>query len=105
VKKTGTDKPVPTKVQNVSLSHGDEDGEVDIHWNAVKNFGVKTYQYRMTNSFGTPMENWVMGEEVTSKTTLKGIHAPTHQRIWVEVRAVNAAGHGPWSDPATINVG
>jgi hypothetical protein len=104
VKKEGTENSTPAKVQNLSLSHGDNDGDVDMHWNAVKKQGVKTYQYRVSNNYNSPVETWAIGEEVTSKTTLTGHGFPTGQRIWIEVRAVNAAGHGPWSDPATIVV-
>jgi hypothetical protein len=49
--------------------------------------------------------NWTLVDQTSSKTTFTGHELPVGQRIWVQVRAVNAAGFGPWSDPATIVVG
>jgi hypothetical protein len=98
-----TGKPKPAKVHGLSLAHTDTEGQTELRWTKLKGYNVNCYQFRGATEL-EPTPNWKMGEYTSSKTTLIDQTFPLGQRIWVEVRAVNAAGAGPWSDPATIIV-
>lgn len=90
------------KVINLSLTAGDLDGEVDAHWDSVKN--KKNYLVQTTL---TPAEaaSWHgLGLPVSkSKTTFAGL--TSGQKIWIRVCALGGStGQGPWSDVASITV-
>ncbi len=95
-------KPVPAKVTDVSLTQGDDEGEVDVHWHPQTKI-VSTYSIRYTyGNIDTP--SWQnAGESPTkSKYTLTGL--TKGQQVWIEVAGNNAQGKGGWSDPAVIYV-
>ncbi|MBP9195540.1 MAG: fibronectin type III domain-containing protein [Saprospiraceae bacterium] len=102
LKSEGAPKPTPAKVSDVSLTQGDDEGEVDIHWHP-QNKVVSTYSIRYTyGDINAP--NWQNAPEspTKSKYTLAGL--TKGQQVWIEVAGNNAQGKGGWSDPAVIYV-
>ena len=92
-----TPPTLPEPVQNLSLTAGDSAGEVDAQWDFAS--GARTYHVETSPDPMTPT-SWTRHKDVTkSKTIILGLVSGT--RVWMRVRAVNAAGEGAWSDPAT----
>jgi hypothetical protein len=87
------------QVQNLSLTAGDNPGEVDAHWEPMRG---KTH-YELMRCVGDPSveANWVLiGSSSGSKKALMGL--PSGTSVWVRVRAVapKPEHNGPWSQPA-----
>jgi len=84
--------PMP-QVGNLSLSVGDNPGELDAQWDPV--FGRQTYQVEWCVD-PVSATGW---KDITptkkSQTTIPGLTSGT--KVWVRVRAVGAEGAGPWS--------
>ncbi len=103
VKGAGTPVGRLGQVQNLSLTTGDNPGDVDGHWNALH--GRNTYEHQRCTTDPAVEANWQhVGTSGASKTTFRGQTSGT--RMWVRVRA-NASkseNNGPWSQPATIIV-
>lgn len=103
IKAPATPVGILPQVQNLSLSAGDNPGEVDGDWNPVK--GRKLYELQKCIGDPAVEANWTHLETSgPSKLTLAGL--PSGSRVWIRVRA-NASdpvNHGPWSQPATIIV-
>jgi hypothetical protein len=87
--------PMP-KPANLAATLGDLDGEVDLSWNAISR-GVQTYLAEYATTPTGPWTQFYVG--AASKCTATGLTSGT--AYWFRVRAVGAAGPGPWSDPAT----
>lgn len=88
---------LPGQVLNVSLTAGDAEGQLDAAWDRDR--AAKTYEIQISVDPITGT-SWQNRPSVTrSSATLTGL--TSGQKIWVRVRAVGAAGHGAWSDPAT----
>jgi hypothetical protein len=87
---------VPTAVQNLSVTFGDNAGSLDAHWDSLAN--AKSYEVQTsTDPFSDA--TWKTADTVTnSKATLTGFTSGA--RIWVRVHGINSAGKGAWSDPA-----
>lgn len=103
VKGSGPSIPkVPTQTQRLSLSRGDNDGEVDAIWDPLP--GARNYVLeRTTDPPGTPATKWEQaGFSSKSSTTITGLTSGV--RIWLRVAGIGTDGRGPWSDPATIIV-
>ena len=87
--------PLP-QVQNLSLTMGDNPGELDSQWDPV--YGRMSYQIQYCVD---PMsdDGWTdLTPCSASKTTLTG--QTSGSRVWLRVRAVGAKGlPGPWSNP------
>ena len=99
-----SDEPSPVgelpKVQNLSLTHGDNPGEVDSQWNSEKHKVNYTVQYSL-QPIATP--DWkIAGNPTKSKFTIEGL--PSGATVWVRVCANGTSGSSPFSDPATIIV-
>lgn len=80
---------------NLSATYGDHPGEVDLLWDPVK--GTRTYdvEYRLHDG---PSE-WARFASVSpSRATVTGLEPGAEYAF--RVRAVGAAGPGPWSDEA-----
>jgi len=88
--------PMP-QVHNLSATTGDNDGEIDLHWDKIKN----AHGYEIQRCDDPPVDanyaNSVMCTE--TKRALTGLASGT--KMWFRVRAIGGAGPGPWSDPAT----
>ncbi|MEY4917573.1 MAG: hypothetical protein RL616_1486 [Verrucomicrobiota bacterium] len=91
-----TPPQLPGQVMNLSLTAGDNDGSLDAHWDPQTK--IKSYEIQVSaDPFTTT--SFVTKDTVTkSSATLTGL--TSGDRVWVRVRAINAAGKGAWSDPA-----
>ncbi len=97
IKAASTPTAVPSMVANLAITSGDNASELDLQWDPVP--GAKTYDVEVSPDPVTS-NSWVRKPSPTkSKTTVTGLTSGS--RIWARVRAVNAAGQGAWSDPAT----
>jgi hypothetical protein len=89
-----------SKVANLSLTTGDNKGEVDAHWNRVA--GANSYEVQWSPDPFTDA-SWKNCTGVTkSKTALTGMTSGS--KIWVRVRAIGASGPGAWSNEVLITV-
>ena len=97
VKGARTPTAIPSQVSNLSITAGDNAGELDLQWDPVS--GARTYEIQTSHDPVTAT-SWVTQPSVTkSKTAVTGLTSGA--RMWAQVRAVNAAGQGAWSDVAT----
>jgi len=91
---------VPAQVTRLVLEPGPIDGMLKACWKRVR--GVKVYEIETCPD---PMTSntWTYAGTVTkAKAALNSFVSGT--RIWLHVRAIGAAGPGPWSDPAVKTV-
>ncbi|MHB8521330.1 MAG: fibronectin type III domain-containing protein [Limisphaerales bacterium] len=73
---------------------GDNEGTDDLQWEPVS--GANSYVVEYSPN---PTGPWTQSAIVTrSSHTVGGLTSGT--KYWFRVRAVGAAGPGPWSDPA-----
>lgn len=96
-------KPVPGRPTGLELAIGDEDGEVSGQCNGQP--GIADYhEIRFTTTDpNSANPNWQFADTSTKSTfELKGL--PSGEKVWISLRAVNARGKSPWSDPACIRV-
>jgi|SRR5205085_2296489 len=87
----------PAPPTTLTPTMGDQEGEIDLSWNASP--GAKSYIVELTQ---TPADEatWKQQAVVTaSKCTVGKLTSGT--KYWFRVRAVGAAGHSAWSDPAS----
>jgi len=97
VKGARTPTATPGQVANLSITAGDNEGELDLQWDPLQ--GVKSYEIQ-TSPDPVTTTSWVSQPSVTkSKTAVMGLTSGA--RMWARVRAVNAAGQGAYSDVAT----
>ncbi len=90
-----TPSATPSQVANLSVTAGDNAGELDLHWDPAQ--GAKSYEVHMSPDPVTS-SSWNSKPSVTkSKTTVTDMSSGT--RAWARVRAVNSAGQGAWSSP------
>jgi hypothetical protein len=85
--------PLPAPA-NLSATGGDQEGEVDLGWQPVN--GRDTYLAEHATSATGPWTQFYVGKK--SSATATGLTSGT--LYWFRVRAIGAAGPGPWSDPA-----
>lgn len=90
-----------TQVLNLSVSAGDEVGQLDVQWDPVS--GVRVYKLQIGTDPTGPSPDWTDKAMVTkSKCSLKSL--PTATKVWVRVKAIGAKDEGAWSDPAVKTV-
>jgi len=80
--------------QNLSATGGDQEGENDLHWNPVN--GRTSYLAEHRTTPNGPWVQFYAGKK--SSATATGLVSGTQYDF--RVRAVGAAGPGPWSDIA-----
>ena len=87
--------------QNLNVTGGDSDGELDASWDRVNK--AKTYEVQISDDPPTST-SWRAGDIASaSKITLTGLTSGA--KIWVRVRALGPKGlKSPWSDPAVKRV-
>lgn len=94
VRSTNTTPTMPSAPQGLSVTRGDDEGEMDLQWEPVPN--ARTYVVEM-RIHATPENAWTQAELPTkSRTSLNGL--TPGQRYEFRVRAVGAAGMSGWSD-------
>ena len=86
------------QVRDLSLTQGDEDGEIDAQWDPVT--GATGYKVEITTDINDPT-SWSVKESLgkVSKVSIKNLTSGT--RYWVRVSAVRGDENGAPSDPAT----
>ena len=98
VKKESAGKAPMSQVTDVAVTMGDEPGQVDLSYHAVKN--AKAYIAR----YGQNGPDSLTEKEVftRSKGELHGL--VSGKEVWVQVCATGADGNGPWSQPVRCMV-
>ena len=97
VRSPKTPPGMPPQVANLSITAGDNAGELDLQWDPVN--GVKSYNVQICPDPITEA-GWVAKPDVTkSKAVILGL--TSGNKVWARVRAVGPGGIGAWSDPAT----
>jgi hypothetical protein len=92
-------QPMP-KAEALSLTTGDDDGTADAQWASVA--GAKSYEVQL--SIDPINGNTWAHYGTTTKSRISVVAQPSGQKRWMRVRAVNATGPGPWSDPACCTI-
>jgi hypothetical protein len=88
---------VPDMVTNLSITAGDNAGELDLQWDPVN--GAKSYEIQ-TSPEPVTATSWIgQGSVTKSKGVVTGLTSGV--KMWARVRAVGPGGTGAWSDPAT----
>jgi len=103
VKGKPTPKPIPDQPTGLELKMGDEDGELSGQCNGQPGI-VDYYEIEYTTSdplSATP--NW-QHADTSKKSRFELTGLPSGQKVWVLLRARNARGKSPWSDPACKRV-
>jgi hypothetical protein len=91
---------IPAQVTRLVLKAGPIESTLKAGWKPVR--GVKVYELE---SSPDPIvaNTWTFkGTATKAKATINSFVSGT--RIWLHVRAIGAAGPGPWSDPAVKTV-
>ena len=98
-------KPAAQAAQalNLVLTIGDNDGELDAHWDAVPNARLYQLQTSANPTDATLWKDYGVPQS-RSSIVLSGLQSGV--KIWVRVRSLGAGEHpaGPWSDPAVRSV-
>ncbi|MGB8166968.1 MAG: fibronectin type III domain-containing protein [Chthoniobacteraceae bacterium] len=89
--------PAPGQVLNLSLTAGDDFGELDVHWDPVPN--TKTYEVEFATDMAFTLGVVNLKPPTKSKAVATGL--TTGVRMWCRVRSTNASGTGAWSSVAT----
>jgi hypothetical protein len=85
----------PAQVQNLNVTAGDDDGELDATWDPTTL--AKSYEVQTA---AAPAGPWTTAAQPTaSRASLPGL--TSGQRGWVRVRAIGSKGPGAWSDVAS----
>jgi hypothetical protein len=92
-----TPSGVPDVVANLSITAGDNAGELDLQWDPAN--GAKTYDVQLSPDPITGT-SWLPQPSVSkSKAVILGLTSGA--KMWARVRGVGAGGIGAWSDVAT----
>jgi hypothetical protein len=97
VRSDRTPPQVPAQVLNLVLTAGDFPGTLDVAFDPQA--GAKSYEAQ-TSPDPMTEPSWAFKMSLAkSSGTIAGLTSGS--KVWARVRAVGAAGVGPWSDPAT----
>lgn len=97
VRSAKTPAGVPDVVQNLSITAGDNAGELDLQWDPAN--GAVSYDVQISPNPVTET-SWIPQPSVTkSKAVVLGLTSGA--KMWARVRGVGPGGTGAWSDPAT----
>lgn len=94
----GPPQPMP-KVLSYALTPSQNAGAAIGEWDPA--IGSKSYQVEIAADAEGPYAFY----RVVTAARVEIIGRPSGQKLWSRVRAVNAAGEGPWSDPACCMIG
>jgi hypothetical protein len=90
----------PDQVTRLVLESGPTEGTLKASWKPVR--GVKVYEME-TSPDPMGASSWAYkGTATKARAVINNFVSGT--RIWLRVRAIGAAGPGPWSDPAVKTV-
>jgi hypothetical protein len=90
----------PAQVTRLVLEAGPTEGTLKASWKPVR--GVKVYEME-TSPDPMGANTWAYkGTATKTRAIINNFTSGT--RIWLHVRAIGAAGAGPWSDPAVKTV-
>lgn len=93
---SGAPVGLPGQVTDLTLSCGDFSGQLDVQWDSDP---TATFYELQKSADPITATSWVGCDPCTkSKTSLTGLTPGA--RTWVQARARNSTGAGPWSDPA-----
>ena len=87
----------PAQVSNLSITAGDNAGELDLQWDPVD--GAKSYEMQ-TSVDPITATSWV-GQGSVTKSKGVVLNLTSGAKMWARVRAVGPGGTGAWSDVAT----
>ncbi len=91
---------IPAQVTRLVVEAGAIEGTLKASWKPVR--GVKVYEIE-TSPDPLGANAWTYKGTVTkAKATINSFASGA--RIWLHVRAIGAAGPGPWSEPAVKTV-
>lgn len=86
------------QVENLSLSLGDEPGELDGQWDALPRKMAYEAQWTLTPNDAASWKPLALDRPTRSRATFHGL--PSGQNVWVHVRGLGGStGTGPWSHP------
>src|SRR5208283_2452780 len=91
---------IPAQVTRLVLEAGPVEGALKACWKPVR--GVKVYEMESSLDPVGPHTWTYKGTATKAKAAMNSFGSGT--RIWLHVRAIGAAGPGPWSDPAVKTV-
>ncbi len=97
---SGTPLPPVGRIQNVVLTHGDHDGDVDVSWNRDKS--SQSNQVFVSPDPITPTS--FVQHQITSKSSCTIHGQPIGGKIWVQVCGNDSNGPGDMSEMAHITV-
>jgi hypothetical protein len=98
VRATATPIGPVAQVLNVTVTEGDGEGMLDVHWDRTR--GAMGYEVALSTGTDPATATYAQVALPTgAKTTLTALTSGT--RVWIKVRAIGADGPGPWSGPAT----
>lgn len=90
--------PLPGKILNLQATQGDEAGEIDLHWDGLKE--ATGYASQFAEGADPNSAKWSYGPPIAGKRSASQLRGLTsNQGYWMRVQGVNASGEGPWSDP------
>jgi len=97
VRSDKTPSILPAPVANLSLTAGDNAGELDLQWDPVD--GAATYDVHISPDPITAT-SWVSQPDASkSKAVVLGL--PSGTKAWARVRGVGPGGTGAWSEPVS----
>lgn len=90
--------PLP-QVQNLAITAGDSEGQVELQWDPVH--GAKGYEIQISSDPNVATGWQLVASCSGSRWSLEGL--TSGQKVWLRVRAKapKKANFGAWSDPAT----
>lgn len=99
VKATPTPGGPLAQVQNLSLTEGDNPGELKSHWDPVP--GKSNYEHQICTGDPTVEANWRLASSGRKSSAVhKGLVSGTKTWVRVRAKAPKDANDGPWSQPA-----
>ena len=100
VRSDATPVGIPAQVTSLVATAGEFDGSLDAAWAPV--YGAASYEIE-TSVDPVTLSSWTF-KQTSPKSSASLNSFTSGTRIWLRVRAVGAAGVGPWSDPAVKTV-
>ncbi|HEX8466138.1 MAG TPA: fibronectin type III domain-containing protein [Abditibacterium sp.] len=98
VRATPSKAPIPGKILNLQATQGDDAGEIDLHWDGLKE--ATSYASQITADADPNSAKWNYGPPVAGKRSASQIkNLTSNQGYWLRVQGINPTGEGPWSDP------